>query len=321
MNTSTVLVTDHAWPDLSIERQIIESAGFRMAAGPADPSEAARVADMVREHRPASILTCWAEVDAGAIAAFDGLRHVGRIGVGLDNIDVTACAARGVLVTNVPDYCMEEVSDHALAFALAWTRGLVTFDRAVRAGRWEPAAARLRRLCTLQVGIVGLGRIGAVTARKFQALGCTVKAHDPGARREGGGVELLPLDQLLAGSDIVVLHVPLTSATRHLIDRDRLTQMKAGALLINVSRGGLVDSDALAEALASGRIGAAALDVIESEPHVPAALRDHPGTLLTPHVAFSSDAALAELRARAAQEAVRVLRGEAPLNPCTPIPA
>jgi D-3-phosphoglycerate dehydrogenase len=131
---STVLITDHAWPDLEIERAVIEGAGFRMVAGPAVPANAATIASLAREHQPTSILTCWAQVDASAVSASDALRHVGRIGVGLDNIDVGACSARGIPVTNVPDYCIEEVSDHALGFALAWTRGIVAFDRAVRAG-------------------------------------------------------------------------------------------------------------------------------------------------------------------------------------------
>lgn len=316
MSTPTILITDHAWPDLAIEREIIEAAGFRLAAGPAVPASAAQIAELVREHRPASILTCWAPVDAEAIAASDTLRHVGRIGVGLDNIDTAACAARGIVVTNVPDYCIEEVSDHALGFALAWARGLVVFDRAVRAGHWQPAAARLRRLCTLQIGIVGHGRIGGATARKFTALGCKVRVHTRSVPRDAGGIEFVALDTLLGCSDIVVLHVPLTAETRHLIDRDRLARMKPGALLVNVSRGGLVDSEAVADALQRGQLGGAALDVLESEPDVPPALREHPTTLLTPHVAFSSDASLAELRSRSAQEAVRMLRGETPHHPC-----
>ena len=312
---ATVLVTDHAWPDLAIERAIVEGAGLRLAAGPAAPASAQAIAVLVREHRPASALTCWAPVDAQAIAAGAALRHVGRIGVGLDNIDTAACAARGIVVTNVPDYCVEEVSDHALGFALAWTRGIVACDRELRAGRWAPAQARLRRLASLEVGIVGFGRIGRATARKFAALGCRVRVHARGAHPD---VECVGLDTLLGHSDIVVLHVPLTAETRHLIDRRRLAAMKRGALLVNVSRGGVVDSAAVIDALESGHLGGAALDVLESEPEVPRALLGHPSTLLTPHVAFSSDASLAELRRRAAEEAVRVIRGEAPHHPCLP---
>lgn len=319
MTAATVLVTDHAWPDLDIERGVLESAGMRLVAGPAQAAEAAHIAALVREHQPASILTCWAPVSRAAIESSASLRHVGRLGVGLDNIDTASCAERSVVVTNVPDYCVEEVSDHALGFALAWSRGLVAFDRDVRAGRWEPSRARLRRLCTMSVGIVGFGRIGAATARKFGAWGCRVRAHTRTPPHDPRGIEFLPLDELLASSDIVVLHVPLTPETHHLLDHDRLARMKPGALLINVSRGALVDTAAAVDALRSGHLGGAALDVLESEPQVPASLLELSGAMLTPHIAFSSDASLAELRRRAAEESVRVLQGSAPLHPCLPI--
>lgn len=315
--TDTILITDHAWPDLHIERDLIERAGCRLAAGPATPVPAAQITALVRQHQPASILTCWAQVDGQAIAASPSLRHVGRIGVGLDNIDVEACTARAIPVTNVPDYCVEEVSDHALAFALAWARGIVSFDRAVHAGRWDPAQARLRRVRDLVVGIVGYGRIGQATARKFGAFGCRVMAHTrtpPADARDG--VPFVALAPLLAQADIVVLNLPLTPHTQHLFNAGRIASMKRGALLVNVSRGGVVDTQAVVEALQRGHLGGAALDVLETEPSVPQALLDADAALLTPHVAFSSDASLAELRRRAAEEAVRVLRGEPPLNPC-----
>ena len=313
----TVLITDYAWPDLSIEEQVLTTAGLRLVAGPAVPADADAIADLCRRHQPASVLTCWAVVNARCVGASAALRHVGRIGVGLDNIDHAACRQRGVLVTNVPDYCVEEVSDHAVGFALAWTRGLVGFDRAVKGGTWDPSSARLRRLRNLTVGIVGYGRIGLASIRKFRALGCSMLLHTrtpPAAHAEG--VRHASLDDLLRESDIVVLHVPLSAETRHLVNAHRLALMKPDALLINVSRGGLIDTDALTQSLASGRLGGAALDVIESEPSVPDALRALTNVMLTPHVAFSSDASLAELRRRAAEEAVRAIRGESPMHPC-----
>lgn len=316
MPISTVLITDYAWPDLRIEREVIEGAGLRLVAGPQEPAAAGRIADLVREHQPASILTCWAQVDAKAIAASQQLRHVGRIGVGLDNIDVAACTARGVPVTNVPDYCVEEVSDHVLALTLAWARGVVHFDREVHAGRWQPAGAELRRVADLSIGVIGYGRIGRATVRKFKAFGCRVLVHTEATGAAVDDVQMVGLDALLAASDVVVLHVPLTAQTRHLIDDARLARMKTGAFLVNVSRGAIVDSAAVAKALASGHLSGAGLDVLESEPEVPAALLSQPGALITPHVAFSSTASLAELRRRAAQEAVRVVGGASPLNQC-----
>jgi D-3-phosphoglycerate dehydrogenase len=315
--TDTILITDYAWPDVTIERAVIESAGFRLVVGAATPASADAITALVNEHQPAAILTCWARVNAEAIVASAPLRHVGRIGVGLDNIDVDACTARGIPVTNVPDYCVEEVSDHALALALAWARGVVTFDRAVHAGRWDPAQAQLRRVRDLVVGIVGYGRIGQATARKFGAFGCRLLAHSRTAPAQPDpAVGFVALPDLLAQADIVVLNVPLTAQTKHLFDAAQIAAMKPGALLINVSRGGVVDTQAVIDALQRGHLGGAALDVLEHEPEVPAALLAQPNAVITPHVAFSSDASLAELRRRAAEEAVRVLRGQAPQHRC-----
>jgi D-3-phosphoglycerate dehydrogenase len=286
-----------------------------LVSGPAAPLQAEGIEALAREHQPSAILTCWAPVSANAIAAAPELQIVARLGVGLDNIAVDAATQRGIWVTNVPDYCVEEVSDHAVGFALAWTRGLIRFDREVRAGRWDPATARLRRLAELTCGIVGFGRIGRATARKLGAFGCRLLAHDPYLSADAEGARSVTLDTLFSQSDIVIVHAPLTETTRHLVNRERLALMPHGGLLINVSRGGVVDTDAVIEALGSGQLSGAALDVLESEPNVPDALRSHPGAMLTPHVAFSSDASLVELRRRAAEEVVRVLQGVAPQQP------
>lgn len=318
--TPAVLLTDRAWPDDQIERDIIEAAGYRLVSGPADPASAKAIDDLVREHEPVAIMTCWAQVSAAAIghprAVEAGrLRVVARMGVGLDNIDVAAATEHGVLVTNVPDYCVAEVSDHAVAMVLAWTRGLLVADREVRAGNWDPAAARLRRLSELTVGVVGFGRIGCSTATKLAALGASVIASDPFATSTDG-IPVVELDALLADSDVVILHAPLVEATHHLIGAAQLAAMKPGGLLVNVSRGGLVDTTAVIEALDRGTLGGAAFDVLESEPAVPDGLLRHPSVLITPHIAFSSDASLIELRRSAAEEVVRVLRDQPPRHPC-----
>jgi len=313
---AAVLLTDYAWPDDSVERSVIEEAGHTLVTGPAGPGSAEAVEELVAAHRPAGILTCWAPVSAAAIGASPDLRIVARLGVGLDNIAVDAATARGVWVTNVPDYCVEEVSDHAVGMVLAWTRGLAVFDREVRAGRWDPASARLRRLSTLTCGVVGFGRIGRATARKLGAFGCRILAHDPYPPANTPGVETVSLEELLRRSDVVILHVPLTPATHHLIGAGQLGLMRPGGLLVNVSRGGLVDTGAVVDALDRGQLDAAGFDVLESEPEVPAGLLAQPGALLTPHVAFSSDASVTELRRRAAEEVVRILAGEAPAHAC-----
>ncbi|ELP67823.1 C-terminal binding protein [Streptomyces turgidiscabies] len=312
----TVLLTDHAWPDDSVERSVVEEAGHTLVTGPADPVSAEAIEELVAEHRPDGILTCWAPVSATAIGTSPDLRIVARLGVGLDNIAVDAATERGVWVTNVPDYCVEEVSDHAVGMVLAWTRGLAVSDREVRAGRWNPAGARLRRLSTLTCGVVGHGRIGRATVRKLRAFGCRILAHDPHPPKDTPGVEMVGLEELLRRSDVVILHVPLTPGTHHVIGAEQLALMSPGGLLVNVSRGGLVDTDAVIKALDGGHLDGAAFDVLESEPHVPAGLLDQPGALLTPHIAFSSDASVTELRRRAAEEVVRILADEAPAHAC-----
>ncbi len=316
---ATVLQTDFAWPDVAIEREVIEGAGHRLVTGPSEPSPAAAVEAMVAEHDPAAILTCWAEISAEAIGRPAALQIVQRMGVGLDNIAVDAATARGTWVGNVPDYCVEEVSDHAVALAYAWFRGIVHFDRAVKAGTWDPSGARLRRGATLTAGILGLGRIGRCTARKLDALGMTVIGHDIADVPADVPARRVGLDALTAESDIIVVHLPLTEATHHLVNAAFLARVKPGAFLVNVSRGPVVDNEALIEALEAGRLAGAGLDVVEGEPSPPAALVARADVIATPHVAFSSDASLAELRRRGAEEVVRVLAGGEPLNPCNRI--
>jgi len=312
-----VLITDRAWPDLDIERAVIEGAGFELVAGSATALPAPEIARLAAEHRPAAIMTCWAEVNAEAMRACPDLKIVARIGVGLDNIDRAAAARNGAVVTNVPDYCVEEVSDHAVGLLLDWTRGITCFDRAVKAGRWDPAEAQLRRVRDLVVGIVGFGRIGRKTAHKLASFGVKLLVFDMIPVGESGvAVEQVELGELVERSDVVVIHLPLTPSTHHLFDAGLIGRMKPGSALINVSRGGLVDNAALLDALDRGVIGMAGLDVIDGEPTPPTAITGHPRVVATPHVAFSSTASMIELRRRAAEEVVRVLRGEPPRHPC-----
>lgn len=315
---TTVLLTDHAWPDDAIERAVITGAGFSLVSGASSPAPAEEIEALVRAHTPAAIMTCWARVSGQAIAAAPDLRIVQRLGVGLDNIDVAAATARNVVVTNVPDYCVEEVSDHAVGLALAWARGIAAFDRSVKAGAWAPETARLHRVRDLTVGIVGYGRIGKRTAEKFAPFGARLLAQSPSYT--GGHIaQPAPLDDLLAASDIVIIHAPLTDATHHLFDAARIARMKPGAYLINVSRGPVVENDALLGALEAGHLSGAGLDVVEGEPSPPADLVARSDVIVTPHVAFSSAASLEELRRRAAEEVVRVLRGEAAHFPCNAV--
>jgi D-3-phosphoglycerate dehydrogenase len=314
---STVLLTDRAWPDDGIERRIIEGAGHQLIAGPAVAGDEEAIEALVRTHRPDAVMTCWAPVSAAAIAAAPSLRIVARMGVGLDNIARDAASQAGAWVTNVPDYCVEEVSDHALALILAWARGVARFDAHVKAGQWNPAGARLRRLTNLTAGVIGFGRIGRATARKLHALGLRVLGCDThGAREATEPAEIVSLAALLALSDVVVLHVPLTPQTYHLVDATLIATMKSGAFLVNVSRGPVVDTAALIAALECGKLSGAGIDVVEGEPAPPMELVGRADVIATPHVAFSSDASLIELRTSAANEVVRVLAGTAPRFAC-----
>jgi D-3-phosphoglycerate dehydrogenase len=197
---------------------------------------------------------------------------------------------------------------------LACVRGLTRFDREVRAGRWDPAGARLRRVRDLTCGILGFGRTGRRTAEKLSGFGMRLLAHARRPLAQANGVEMTTLEELLRRSDAVLVHLPLTGDTRHLLDRGRLSLMKPGAFLVNVSRGAVIDTQALIEALAAGRLAGAALDVLEDEPRVPPGLLLRPNVILTPHIAFSSDASLRDVRRKASEEVARVLRGERPLQ-------
>jgi len=311
-----VVLTDHAWPDTDIERGVLEAAGFELVAGPAIAGTAEEVAALVAAHDPAAIMTCWAPVSAAAVQSPSDLRIVARLGVGLDNIATDAASARGAWVTNVPDYCVEEVSDHAVALLLAHFRGVAALDRDTKSLRWDPSNARLERVRDLTVGIVGFGRIGQATARKLAAFGCKVLAVDslPSAGRPG--VEQVSMAVLQERADTIVLHVPLLDSTRNMVDDRFIAGCRMRPLLVNVSRGGLVNNAALLRGLEAGALRGAALDVIDGEPSPPSGILAHPGVIATPHVAFLSAASLVELRRRASEEVVRVLGGQAPLHPC-----
>lgn len=329
MTVDTVVLTDHPWPDLSVEREMIEAAGYRLVVGPISEGSAEQTEQLVAQHDPVAIMTCWAPVTGRAIAASSRLRIVARMGVGLDNIDIPATTARGAWVTNIPDYCVEEVSDHVVALLLAAWRGVTVLDRRAKQGLWQPSAApTLRRVANRCVGIIGYGHIGKRTAHKLaNGFGCRVLVNSPSLLATHA--DLAPLAERIAvahlstlqrEADAIVLNLPLTPDTHHLIDAEFLRACAARRpWLVNVSRGGLVDTEALLAALDQRGLSGAALDVIESEPSPPPELLQREDMIITPHIAFTSDASLLELRQRASAEVLRVLRNERPLHPCNVI--
>jgi D-3-phosphoglycerate dehydrogenase len=312
MSAFRVLVTDRAWPDFSIEQSVLSAVDAQIVAPAAtDAATLAREAVDVD-----AIMTNWARVTGEVIAAAGKCRIVSRMGIGLDNIDVAAATARGMLVTNVPDYCLEEVAEHALALLLALGRKIGFYHLQTKSGVYDLSAGpALERLSGQTLGIVGLGAIGSRLAARAHAIGLRVLATSRTARPAPPGIEWRPLDELLSQSDYVSLHVPATPETRRLIGRDALSLMKPTAYLINTSRGALIDNDALAEALAAGRIAGAGLDVQDPEPpNLSKAPWNDPRVIVTPHAAFVSRQSLANLRARAARQVAACLTGETPEN-------
>jgi D-3-phosphoglycerate dehydrogenase / 2-oxoglutarate reductase len=312
----TVVITDCDHPDVEPERAVLAEAGVEVRLERCRTSE-----DVVAAARDAeALIVQYAEVDEAVLRALERCRAVVRYGVGVDSVDVEAATRLGVWVVNVPDYGVEEVSDHALALLLGLLRGIPRLDRAVRAGTWDDGSAGpLRRLSTRTIGVVGCGRIGGAFARKARALGLRVLAHDPAgvpdALREAG-IEATSFDGLLEEADALSLHVPLTAGTEHLIDAAALARMRPGAFLVNTSRGGLVDGAALLAALEEGRLGGAALDVLEEEPPGPDdPLVRHERVVVTPHAAWYSEESAHTLKSEVAREAARVLRGARPRSP------
>lgn len=256
-------------------------------------------------------------VSAAEIARMNQCRIVARVGAGLDAIDVPAATARNIWVTNVPDYSVDEVSSHVMALLLACARRVPWLVESTRRGEWDGTFIRpFPRLKSQVLGIVGFGRIARATAAKGLGLGLKVVAYDPyvaAGEMRVAGVKPVDLDTLLATSDFISLHVPLTNDTRRMMNADSLSKMKPTAYLINTARGPLVDEDALLAALQNKQIAGAALDVLTVEPPLPDnPLLNDPRALVTPHVAWYSEDANYDVRARAAEDVVRALRGDSP---------
>jgi D-3-phosphoglycerate dehydrogenase len=306
-----VAITDYPFSSASREEGIFSAAGVNVSIARSIQSN-----DILAAAEGAgALLVNAAKVDRDLLASLHGCRVLVRYGIGVDNIDVEAATAHGIAVCNVPDYASGEVADHTMSLALALARQVNLVDRRVRDGRWRifpdhplPAFSDSRFV------LMGYGRIAREVAKRARSFGFQIAAHDPFvAADELRAANVLPLtaEEALATADILSLHLPLTQQTRHLINATTLRTMKPTAILVNTSRGGLIEAADLAEALAANRIFAAGLDVFEPEP-LPAdsPLRSAPRVLLTSHVAWYSEASAPRLQTMAAQEVVRGLRGE-----------
>ncbi|MGY0056741.1 C-terminal binding protein [Streptomyces sp. LZ34] len=308
-----VVVTDYEFADLEPERQILEAAGLTLV-----PAQAGTEDELIELCADAdALINQYAPVTAKVIRNLARCRVISRYGIGLNTIDVPAATEAGIVVANVPDGSLEEVSDHAAALILALARGLRRYDAAIRRGTWDyTVAAPLRRLRGRTLGLVGFGRIPRLLAEKMAGFGMTVLAHDPFAdpsRAAALGVRLVDLDTLCRASDVLSVHAPLTAETEGLIGRAQFAAMKPTACLVNTARGPVVDEAALIEALRTGRIAGAGLDVFAHEPlgpHSPLARCEN--VVLSPHTAWYSEDSELEIRTKTARNVVEVAQGRLP---------
>ena len=309
-----VIVTDHGFPGTAEEQRIVSEAGGTLHIAQCKTAEqvvaACRDAD--------ALLVQWAPITSEVIAALDRCRVIVRYGIGVDNVDLKAAAARGIAVCNIPDYCLDEVAEHSLAFALALARQLPQTDAAVRAGTWKITPPRpFPALRDVVFATAGYGRIARAVLERARPFGFRLAAYDPFVKAEAFAPDIRKLekDDLFREAGVLSLHLPLTPETRHFVGRSELAAMRPEAIVVNTARGGLIDTAALAEALAAGRLHGAGIDVFEAEP-LPAGhpLRTAPNAILTSHVAWYSGGSVPVLQRKAAEEAVRGARGEQPLN-------
>jgi D-3-phosphoglycerate dehydrogenase len=311
-----VLITDRAWPDTSIEREILAVVGAEIVEPPAtDEATLSRLAATAD-----AIVTNWAKVTTAVVQSATKCRVICRSGIGLDNIDLATATARGIPVTNIPDYCVTEVADHALAMILACARQIAFFHLRTKQGEYNlQAAPPMPRLSGKVLGLVGLGRIGRALADRAKAFGMEIVAHTPSGNSHGVDCRMVSLEALLAESDFISLHAPLTSATKHLLAMPQFERMNRSAYLINTSRGGLIDHAALASALDRGLIAGAALDVFDPEPpDLSQPLFRDERVIVTPHAAFVSVESLIELRTRVARQVLDIFQGRRPESVVNP---
>jgi D-3-phosphoglycerate dehydrogenase / 2-oxoglutarate reductase len=311
-----IAVADSVFPSLDLAKAALSRLNptFRVSkSGNADDIlEVARDAD--------AILVTYAKITREIITQLTNCKAIGRFGLGVDNIDLAAAKEKNIAVNYVPDYCIREVSDHAMTLLLSLIRKIPLSNKLVQGGRWEmPAVVPIRRMEGTVLGLWGFGNIPRLVAPKAKAFGMTVIAYDPYAKPEmfqQAGVERVELDALLARSDYISVHAPLTLQTRGAVNADAFGKMKKGVYIVNTARGPLIDETALIAALDSGQVGGAALDVVTIEPlakESPLLGRDN--VIVTPHTAFYSIEALDELQTKCASDVARVLSGEKAVYP------
>ena len=314
-----ILITDYAWSSIEPEREVIsEIGGELIIAESGSETELLEFAPMVD-----AILTCWKPVQEKVIIAAENCQVIARYGIGVDNINVETATEQGIIVTNVPTYCVDEVSDHTIALMLSCVRKTSRYNRSVRSGKWDSSiGGKMHRLRGKTLGVIGFGNIAKSVIQKAKAFGLEVKVYSPRTTEEAieshGSVKV-SFETLLSESDIITIHAPLSHDTHHMFKFQEFCQMKNTAYLINTARGAIIDSGALEKALKSGEIAGAGIDVLEAEPpYIDEPLLYMNNVVITPHAAFISEESIHELQVTAAKCVVQVLSGQLPetvINP------
>ena len=318
MAERVVAVTDSVFPNLEPAKAVLSKIGGELRLAPEATAEG--ILSVAREAD--AVLTTYAKVTGEMIPQMTRCRVISRFGIGVDNVDIPVATSKGIVVTKVPDYCLDEVSDHAMALLLALIRKIPSSNTRTQSGKWEmKAVTPIHRLRGTVLGLVAFGQIPQLVAPKAQAFGMQVITYDPYVSDEvlkRANVRRVELDELIRTSDYISLHCPLTPETKHLFSGDAFQKMKRSAYLVNTARGPVIDEAALAQALDQKLIAGAALDVMEKEPPGTAPLFGRDNIIVTPHTSFYSEESLVDLQTKAAEEVVRVLSGQAPRNPVNP---
>jgi len=313
-----VAVADSVFPNLDPAREVLSSIGAEIQLAPEPTADAI----MTLAKDADGVLVTYAKITADMIRQMTKCRIISRFGIGVDNVDIPVATEKGIVVTKVPDYCIDEVSDHAMALLLSAVRKIPMGTEQVHSGIWKmPNFVPIHRLRGSVLGLAGFGRIPQLVAPKAQAFGMKVIAFDPYLPKDvftKAGVEQVDFPTLLKRSDYISVHSPLTPETKGLFNADAFKQMKKGSYIVNTARGPVIDEVALAEAIDSGHIAGAGLDVMTTEPPVSSPLIGKKNVIITPHTSFYSDESLVELQTKAAQEVANVLTGKPPRNPVNP---
>lgn len=314
-----VAVADSVFPNLDPARAVVSRIGGELHLASEPTPEA-----IMRIARDAdAVLVTYATITGDMIRQMTKCRIISRFGIGVDNVDIAEATKAGIVVTKVPDYCIDEVSDHTMALLLAVVRKIPFINAQVHGGTWKmPAVVPIHRLRGSVLGLMGFGRIPQLVVPKAKAFGMKVIAYDPFVQKEvfsGAGVESVDFPTLLKTSDYVSIHSPLVPETKGLFNAEAFKQMKRTAYVVNTARGPIIDEAALAAALDAGEIAGAALDVMTQEPPgASSPLFGRDNVIITPHTSFYSEESLVELQTKAAEEVVAVLSGKAPRNPVNP---